>query len=93
MNNKSENLKEKLKQALSSTARVISEDFENFQKKSNHINSKDFNLFDLDNLNTKDDFIKARAESDSNALKKNFRMIQYLKKTHQLILLVNLFIQ
>ena len=29
MNNKSETLKEKLKQALSSTARVISEDFDN----------------------------------------------------------------
>ena len=72
MNNKSDNLKEKLKQALSSTARAISEDFDNFQKKNNDINSKNFNFSDLDNLNTQDDFIKARAESDSNALKKKF---------------------
>ena len=33
MNNKSENLKEKLKQALSSTARVISDDLEIISKK------------------------------------------------------------
>ena len=72
MNNKSGNFKEKLKQALTSTARVISEDFDNFQKNNNDKNSKNFNFFDLNNLNTKDDFIKARAESDSNALKKKF---------------------
>ena len=72
MNNKSENLKEKLKQALSSTARVISEDFDNFPKRNKDKNSENFNFFELDNLNTRDDFIKARAESDSNALKKKF---------------------
>ena len=72
MNNKSENLKEKLKQALSSTARVISEDFDNFPNRNKDKNSENFNFFELDNLNTRDDFIKARAESDSNALKKKF---------------------
>ena len=72
MNNKINNLKEKLKQALSSTARVISDDY------SSQVNSKDnkssdkFNFFELDNLNTKNDFIKARAESDAKALKKRF---------------------
>ena len=70
MNSKLETLKEKLKQALSSTARVISEDFNNIPNKNNDKNSQNFNFFELDNLNTRNDFIKARAESDSNALKK-----------------------
>ena len=72
MNNKSENFKEKLKQALSSTARVISEDFNNFPKNNNDKDPKNLNFFDLNDINTRDDFIKARAESDSNALKKKF---------------------
>ena len=72
MNNKLETLKEKLKQALSSTARVISEDFDNPPNKNANKNSENLIFFKLDNLNTRDDFIKARAESDSNALKKKF---------------------
>ena len=72
MNNKSETLKEKLKQALSSTARVISEDFDNVISKNKDKNSDNFSFFEINNLNTKNDFIKARAESDSNALKKKF---------------------
>mgnify|MGYP001414071137 FL=1 len=72
MNNKLETLKEKLKQALSSTARVISEDFDSPPNKNGNKNSENLSFFELDNLNTRDDFIKARAESDSNALKKKF---------------------
>ena len=69
-NNKAENLREKLKQALTSTARVISDDIHlktNYEK-----NKKDLNFVDIENLNSKADFIKARAESDSSALKKKF---------------------
>ena len=71
MSNKSNapNIKEKLKQALESTVRVISEDFYIKNNDSNK-NSKKFDFFELDNLNTKNDFIKARANSDSAALKK-----------------------
>ena len=72
MNNKSETLKEKLKQALSSTARVISEDFDNVINNNKDKNSQNFSYFEIDNLNTRNDFIKARAESDSRALKKKF---------------------
>ena len=36
--------------------------------------SKKFDFFELDNLNTKADFTKARAEMDSLALKKSFLM-------------------
>ena len=59
------NLKEKLKQALESTVRVISEDFDVKNENKENKSSKKFDFFELDNLNTKSDFIKARANSDS----------------------------
>tara|TARA_B100000886_G_scaffold169333_1_gene115947 strand:+ start:6510 stop:8315 length:1806 start_codon:yes stop_codon:yes gene_type:complete len=64
-------IKEKFKQALTSTVKVISEDFktkENPKKKD----SQKFDLFEIDSLNNKNDFIKARAVSDSKALRKKF---------------------
>tara|TARA_B100001093_G_C26719648_1_gene967253 strand:+ start:448 stop:870 length:423 start_codon:yes stop_codon:yes gene_type:complete len=69
---KSNNFKEKLKQALNSTARVISDDLDNKENNKNNKNSKKFDFFNLENLNSKSDFIKARADSDSSALKKKF---------------------
>ncbi len=72
MNNKTESLKEKLKQALSSTARVISDDLRINPKLDNQKNINKFEFLELDNLNTKSDFYKARAESDSRALKRKF---------------------
>ena len=70
--NKNEILKEKLKQALTSTARAISDDFKNRDNPDKNEKSKLFDNFDLENLNSKSDFIKARAEADSLALKKKF---------------------
>ena len=72
MSNKETSLKEKLRQALASTVKVISDDLELDQKRGNNKSSNQFDFFELDNLNTKNDFIKARAESDSTALKKKF---------------------
>ena len=74
MNNsdKDNNLKEKLRQALTSTFKVISDDLRLNDKTENNKSSKKFDFFDLENLNTKNDFIKARAESDSLALQKKF---------------------
>ena len=69
MSNKTESFKEKLRQALSSTARVISDDF-GISPKKNIKNSEKHDLIELENLNSKNDFIKARAETDSKALKK-----------------------
>ena len=69
-NRKDENLKERLKQALSSTFKVISGDLKIDNKDENNKSSKKFDFFELDNLNSKTDFIKARAETDSLALKK-----------------------
>ena len=64
------NLKEKLRQALSSTIRVISDDLDINTKFNDNKSSNKFDFFELDNLNSKNDFIKARAEADSKALKK-----------------------
>ena len=80
MNNKSESLKEKLKQALSSTARVISDDLSIKSKLDNKKNVDKFEFFELDNLNTKSDFLKARAECDTRALKKKFSNESIFKK-------------
>ena len=71
MNNKTESFKEKLRQALQSTARVISDDL-GINPKKKIKNSEKQDLIELENLNSKNDFIKARAETDSKALKKKF---------------------
>ena len=70
---KNEDIKEKFKQALISTVKAISEDFndnQNLEQKNN--SSKNYNFFELDNLNNKYDFLKFRAETDSEALKRKF---------------------
>ena len=41
---------------------------------------KNLTFLNLDNLNTKSDFIKARANSDSTALKKKFSNEEIYKK-------------
>jgi cobaltochelatase CobT len=79
MDNKTESFKEKLRQALSSTVRVISDDLETIPKK-NIKNSEKQDLIELENLNSKNDFIKARAETDSKALKKKFSDESIFKK-------------
>ncbi len=72
MNNKTESLVEKLKQALSSTARVISDDLNVKINSDNQKKHGKIDFFDVENVNTKSDFLKARASSDSKALKKKF---------------------
>jgi len=73
MNNKEDNFKEKFRQALTSTAKVISDDYKPETKNSNkNLSSKNVNFFEIDNLSNKADFIRLRAETDSNALKKKF---------------------
>ncbi len=79
-NNKQVNLREKLKQALSSTFKVIADDFQISDKFDKDKNLQKFDFLDLDNLNTKADFIKARANSDSSALKKRFSDNKIYKK-------------
>ena len=69
--NKEDSYKEKFKQALISTVRVISDDYKISKEKKNE-SSKNINFFELDNLTNKHDFIRYRAETDSEALKKKF---------------------
>jgi cobaltochelatase CobT len=65
------NLKEKFEIALTSTAKVISDDFE-LDNKHYKKKIKDKNTIVVDDLNNPGDFIRLRAESDSAALKKKF---------------------
>ena len=80
MSTKETNLKEKFKQALESTARVISDDLKAKEKPKNNKSSNKFDFFEIDNLTTKSDFIRFRAETDSNALKKKFSNDEIYKK-------------
>ena len=66
MSGKETSLKEKFRIALTSTAKVISEDFE-IKKKSDELSN-----IEVNNLSNPSDFIKLRAETDSTALKKKF---------------------
>ncbi len=78
---KDENIKEKFKQALISTVKAISEDFNYKNDEDKNNSSKNYNFFELDNLNNKYDFLKFRAETDSEALKRKFSNKNiYLKK-------------
>jgi cobaltochelatase CobT len=73
MSNKADNFKEQFKQALVSTAKVISEDYRlDIKKIDKDLNSKTIDSFDVTNLTNKNDFIRLRAETDSGALKKKF---------------------
>ncbi|MBD1140851.1 cobalamin biosynthesis protein CobT [Pelagibacterales bacterium SAG-MED39] len=82
--NKAADLKEKLKQALNSTFKVISDDFLLDDKLKKNDNSKKVDHFKLDSLNSKNDFIKARADSDSSALKRKFSNEEIYNKNQPL---------
>ena len=82
--NKDTNFKEKLKQALSSTFKVISDDFKINNNSKNNLSSNKFDFFEFDNLNNKADFIKARANTDFSALKKKFSNDDIYKKNSPL---------
>ena len=70
MSDKIDNLKEKFRLALTSTAKVISDDFTLSDKDSRNKNYE--NTIEIDNLTNPSDFIRLRAETDSVALKKKF---------------------
>jgi len=78
--NKEDNSKERFKQALISTVKVISEDYKIGKDKSGNLNSKNYDFFEFDKLNSKEDYIKYRAETDSEALKRKFSNNNIYKK-------------
>ena len=79
MSDKITRLKEKFRLALTSTAKVISDDFELINKTSEEKN-KDLNSIEINDLTNPSDFIKLRAETDSAALKKKFSNDQIYRK-------------
>jgi len=72
MSDKIASLKEKFRLALTSTAKVISDDFNLIDKPSEEKKNQDIKSIEIDNLTKPSDFIKLRAETDSAALKKKF---------------------
>jgi len=73
MSNKEDNFREQFKKALISTAKVISEDYKlDVKKIEKDLTTQKKDFFDLTNLSNKNDFIRLRAETDSDALKKKF---------------------
>ena len=80
MSNKISNLKEKFKVALTSTAKVISDDLILKKKLPKHGDLKDFNKIEINEIEKPSDFIKLRAETDSAALKIRFSNEEIYKK-------------
>ena len=73
MSSKENNFKEQFKQALISTAKVISEDYKlDVKKLDKDLSNKKTDFFHITNLSNKNDFVRLRAETDSGALKKKF---------------------
>ena len=73
MSSKEDNFKEQFKQALISTAKVISEDYKlDVKKLDKNLSNNKTDFFDITNLSNKNDFVRLRAETDSGALKKKF---------------------
>jgi cobaltochelatase CobT len=85
MSNKETTLKEKFILALTSTAKVISDDFELNSTSSDKKKQKEINTIEIEDLNNPSDFMRLRAETDSAALKKNFLMKLFIEKIYPLI--------
>ena len=79
MSNKHNSLIEKFKIALTSTAKVISDDL-NLDKSTKKNRSNEADFIDIDNLTKPSDFVRLRAETDSIALKKKFSDNDIYKK-------------
>ena len=76
--NKEDSIKEKFKQALQSTYRVISDDYKVDRNKKKE--EKIYSVGEIDNITDKNQFNKLRAETDSEALKKRFSDKKLLAK-------------
>ena len=78
--NKEDSIKEKFKQALQSTYRVISDDYKVDRNKKKE--EKIYSVGEIDNITDKNQFKKLRAETDSDALKKKFSDKKLLDKNN-----------
>ncbi len=90
--NKEDNFKEKFKQALISTIKVISDEYRVETELKKNLSSKNYNFFELDNLSNKQDYIKIRYEllgtkmlkGISKNLKENYNHKIIIKRKDQL---------
>ena len=80
MSDKITALKEKFRLALTSTAKVIADDFDLANKQSEKEKKQELKSIEIENLTKPSDFIKLRAETDSAALKKKFSNDAIYKK-------------
>ena len=78
--NKEDSIKEKFKQALQSTYKVISEDYK--IRKNIKNTEKIYSVGDIENIADKNQFKKLRAETDSEALKRRFSDRKLLDKNN-----------
>ena len=78
---KENNIKEKFKIALISTEKVISDDYLIKNKKNKNV-KKNIDYFEIDTLNSRNEFVKYRAESDSRALLKKFSNEEIFKSNY-----------
>ena len=78
--NKEDSIKEKFKQALQSTYKVISDDYKVVKNKKNV--EKAYDIGEIDNIYDKNQFKKLRAETDSEALKRRFSNRKLLDKNN-----------
>ena len=58
--NKEDNFKEKFKEALISTLKVISDDYKVNENENKNLKSKNFNFLEIDNIKNKQDYNKIR---------------------------------
>ena len=81
MEKKKEIIEEKIKQALTSTYKVISNQLREDSKNKN-FNFKSLDFSGIKDLKNKDDYIKLRADTDSKALKLRFSDNKIFIKNH-----------
>ncbi len=77
--NKEDTFKEKFKQALISTVKVISENYK-INENNNKFGEQILKISNLENIKDKNEFVKLRAETDSEALKLKFSNNQIFEK-------------
>ena len=81
MDKKREILEEQIKQALTSTYKVISDQLKSKPEDKN-FNIKSLDFSEIKELKNKDDYIKLRANTDSKALKMKFSENRIFQKYH-----------
>ena len=87
MEKKREILEEQIKQALTSTFKVISNHIEDKNSKNKDLKTKTLDFTEIKDLKSKNDYIRLRASTDSKALKIRFSNYSiFIKRTYKSIM-------